>query len=84
MSEAVIDALDIAILGAVLVGSGIYWFKDRLLSSGTTTTAKQPFVPLQKPNVNAPVKINKVAKKTRDFVQKMKETASITTVLSDR
>ncbi|KAF9364932.1 NADPH-cytochrome P450 reductase [Mortierella sp. NVP85] len=74
MSEAVIDALDIAILGAVLVGSGIYWFKDRLLSSGTTTTAKQPFVPLQKPNVNAPVKINKVAKKTRDFVQKMKET----------
>lgn len=83
MSDAVIDTLDIVILGAVLVGSGIYWFKDKLLSGSSRTSAKQPLVPLQKPNAPA-LKINKVAKKTRDFVQKMKETASITTALSDR
>ncbi|KAG9323845.1 hypothetical protein KVV02_007855 [Mortierella alpina] len=69
MSDAVIDTLDIAILGAVLVGSGIYWFKDKLLSK----SSKQPFVPMQKPNAPA-LKINKTAKKTRDFVQKMKDT----------
>ncbi|KAI1320102.1 NADPH-cytochrome P450 reductase [Mortierella claussenii] len=72
MSEAVIDTLDIAILGAVLVGSGIYWFKDKLMGSSKATT-KQPFVPMQKPNAPA-LKINKVVKKTRDFVQKMRET----------
>ncbi|KAF9949475.1 NADPH-cytochrome P450 reductase [Modicella reniformis] len=74
MSDAVIDTLDIAILGAVLVGSGIYWFKDKLLAlSSRTSSSKLPLVPLQKPNAPA-LKINKVAKKTRDFVQKMKET----------
>ncbi|KAF8983879.1 NADPH-cytochrome P450 reductase [Entomortierella lignicola] len=73
MSDAVIDTLDVAILGAVLVGSGIYWFKDRLLGGSTTSTTKQPLVPMQKPNAALP-KINKVVKKTRDFVQKMKET----------
>ncbi|KAG0349055.1 NADPH-cytochrome P450 reductase [Podila humilis] len=79
MSEAVIDTLDLAILGAVLVGSGLYWFKDRLMGSSSTTTAakpafgKQPIVPMQKPNAPA-LKFNKVARKTRDFVQKMNET----------
>ncbi|GJJ76382.1 NADPH-ferrihemoprotein reductase [Entomortierella parvispora] len=75
MADAAIDTLDIAILGAVLVGSGIYWFKDRLLGSSlkSFSTTKQPLVPMQKPNAPA-LKINKVAKKTRDFVQKMKET----------
>ncbi|KAG0308475.1 NADPH-cytochrome P450 reductase [Dissophora globulifera] len=73
MSDAVIDTLDIAILGAVLVGSGIYWFKDKLLGSGVNSSTKQPLVPMQKPSAPA-LKINKVVKKTRDFVQKMKET----------
>lgn len=76
MADAAIDTLDIAILGAVLVGSGIYWFKDKLLgsnSSSKTSIAKQPLVPMQKPNAPA-LKINKTAKKTRDFVEKMKET----------
>ncbi|KAG0365962.1 NADPH-cytochrome P450 reductase, partial [Mortierella sp. AD032] len=80
MADAAIDTLDIAILGAVLVGSGIYWFKDKLLGSSTSTTsinktnfAKQPLVPMQKPNAPA-LKINKTARKTRDFVEKMRET----------
>lgn len=77
MSEAVIDTLDLAILGAVLVGSGLYWFKDRLMGSSSSKPAfgKQPLVPMQKPNAPA-LKINKVVRKTRDFVQKMKETVS--------
>jgi NADPH-ferrihemoprotein reductase len=76
MADAAIDTLDIAILGAVLVGSGIYWFKDKLLgnsSSPKTSIARQPLVPMQKPNAPA-LKITKTAKKTRDFVEKMKET----------
>ncbi|KAG0033006.1 NADPH-cytochrome P450 reductase [Podila clonocystis] len=76
MSEAVIDTLDLAILGAVLVGSGLYWFKDRLMGSSSPSKpafGKQPLVPMQKPNAPA-LKINKVVRKTRDFVQKMKET----------
>ncbi|KAG0082819.1 NADPH-cytochrome P450 reductase [Podila epicladia] len=76
MSEAVIDTLDLAILGAVLVGSGLYWFKDRLMGSSSASKpafGKQPLVPMQKPNAPA-LKINKVVRKTRDFVQKMKET----------
>ncbi|KAG0264273.1 NADPH-cytochrome P450 reductase [Mortierella polycephala] len=73
MSDAVIDTLDIAILGAVLVGSGIYWFKDKFLGSSKSSTPKQPFVPMQKPNAPA-LKMTKTVKKTRDFVQKMKET----------
>ncbi|KAG0073229.1 NADPH-cytochrome P450 reductase [Linnemannia elongata] len=76
MADAAIDTLDIAILGAVLVGSGIYWFKDKLLGSNSspkTSFAKQPLVPMQKPNAPA-LKINKIAKKTRDFVEKMRET----------
>lgn len=78
MSEAVIDTLDLAILGAVLVGSGLYWFKDRLMGSSSASKpafGKQPLVPMQKPNAPA-LKINKVVRKTRDFVQKMKETVS--------
>ncbi|KAG0003740.1 NADPH-cytochrome P450 reductase [Entomortierella chlamydospora] len=71
MSEAVIDTLDIAILGAVLVGSGIYWFKDKLLSP--SGKSRQPLVPMQKPSASLP-KINKTARKTRDFVEKMRET----------
>ncbi|KAF9161884.1 NADPH-cytochrome P450 reductase [Actinomortierella ambigua] len=75
MSDAVIDTLDIAILGAVFVGSAIYWFKDKLLgnNNGSKATARQPLVPLQKPNAPA-LKMGKPAKKTRDFVQKMKDT----------
>lgn len=76
MADAAIDTLDIAILGAVLVGSGIYWFKDKLLgnnSSPKTSIAKQPLVPMQKLNAPA-LKITKTARKTRDFVEKMKET----------
>lgn len=79
MSEAVIDTLDLAILGAVLVGSGLYWFKDRLMglsSASKPAFGRQPLVPMQKPNAPA-LKINKVVRKTRDFVQKMKETVSV-------
>ena len=79
MADAAIDTLDLAILGAVLVGSGIYWFKDKLLGSSakSSSVTKQPLVPMQKPNAPA-LKINKTVKKTRDFVQKMKETVSRT------
>ncbi|KAF9437283.1 NADPH-cytochrome P450 reductase [Entomortierella beljakovae] len=68
MSEAVIDTLDIAILGAVVVGSGIYWFKDKLLGSDSKKIGM--IKPLPKPTPS-PTTINK---RTRDFVQKMKDT----------
>ncbi|KAG0228058.1 NADPH-cytochrome P450 reductase [Actinomortierella wolfii] len=76
MSDAVIDTLDIAILGAVFVGSALYWFKDKLLGTGNggpKAAPRKPLVPLQNPNAPA-LKMGKPAKKTRDFVQKMKDT----------
>ncbi|KFH68951.1 hypothetical protein MVEG_05753 [Podila verticillata NRRL 6337] len=86
MSEEFIDPLDVAIWGAVLVGSVVYWLKDRAGSSSsssssssaptksiTSTTSMSSSIAAISKQSTTPVVANK-SKKTRNFVQKMKQT----------
>ncbi|KAF9334138.1 NADPH-cytochrome P450 reductase [Podila minutissima] len=88
MSEEVIDPLDVAIWGAVLVGSVVYWLKDRVGSSSSSSSSassayKKSFTStssmsssttaIAKQSIIAPA-VAKKPGKTRNFVQKMKQT----------
>ncbi|KAF9320781.1 NADPH-cytochrome P450 reductase [Podila horticola] len=87
MSEELIDPLDVAIWGAVLVGSVVYWLKDRIGSSSfssssassaykksitsTSSTTSPTTVIAKQPTI---ISVVNKSGKTRNFVQKMKQT----------
>ncbi|KAG0019318.1 NADPH-cytochrome P450 reductase [Podila clonocystis] len=87
MSEELVDLLDVTIWGAVLVGSVVYWLKDRAGSSSSSSSASSAYkksITSTSPTTSStttiaklpaitPVTANKSGK-TRNFVQKMKQT----------
>lgn len=90
MSEELIDPLDVAIWGAVLVGSVVYWLKDRIGSSSfssssassaykksitsTSSTTSPTTVIAKQPTI---ISVVNKSGKTRNFVQKMKQTVRL-------